>query len=758
LWVSIALAATLAPAPTQADPPAITNEPKLGDAWHDLNNPIVKLFGGERLDLWSLKSVRPVAPTRVRRTRWVRNPIDNFIAAQLEKAAISPAREADRRVLARRLTFDLTGLPPTPEMMESFLADKRQDAYERYVDQLLDSPRYGEHQARMWLDIVRYSDSNGFDWDEFRPNAWRFRDYVVRSFNADKPLSQFVIEQLAGDELFEGAPQTPLEQDALIATGFLRLGPFDNAAPLFNEQDRSRAELMSDVVETTGSAFLGLTMACCRCHDHKYDPISHSDYYRFRAFFESMTFADELPLNLAGDQQAINESNSRVDDNQAAEERKRTDLFAPVKLRLRAERRTALTVDEQSLLELPLVQQTEPQKEQIAALNARLEPTAEELIDALDDSCKETLNSIDEAVATLQSQRMKFVTGLCMGNSTDDVPPTHVFHLGDHRSPRDEVAAGFLSVLDPNPADLGATGTPPGRGRRLALARWITSPENPLTARVFVNRIWQMHFGRGLVTTPNDFGLAGARPSHPELLDWLAGEFVRRHWSVKQLHRLIVTSATYRQGPREATPAVSNAAGQIEMSRDALFDSQPARRLTAEQLRDALLAISGLLTGKTDGPPIWPDLPEEILNANPAFLDDNALKVKGWYPSAPEEQPARSIFLVQKRAVRVPFMETFDLPENMVSCARRNTSTVASQALTLLNSPLMSQAARAFADRLVKEAGTSPDAQVQQAFRLAFQRPPDAAEAHACRMFLETRTLSELCRVILNLNELLYVE
>jgi hypothetical protein len=296
------------------------------------------------------------------------------------------------------------------------------------------------------------------------------------------------------------------------------------------------------------------------------------------------------------------------------------------------------------------------------------------------------------------------------------------------------VEPGFLSALDPNPAKIRAIANKKSTGRRLTLAEWIASPQNPLTARVLVNRVWQGYFGEGLVATPNDFGLAGARPANPELLDWLAGEFVRGGWSMKKLHRLVATSATYRQSARLP------------------------RRLSAEQLRDALLAVSGLLTNKAGGPPVWPDLPPEILQANPAFLDDNAEKTKSWYPSPKPEQNVRSIYLVQKKTVRVPFMETFDLPENSISCARRTESTVAPQALSLLNSPLAVEAARAFAARVKHEAGETQDAQIRRAFRLAFQRAPARDELAACLRLAGRRDLTEVCRALLNLNEFIYVD
>ena len=306
---------------------------QFGDAWHDPRNPIVKIFGGQRLDLWSLKPVTNPKLPAVKNRKLVRNPIDQFILARLDVANLSPAPEAYGRTLARRLWFDLTGLPPSPEEMQEFLADKRLDAYERLVDRLLALPQYGEHQARAWLDVVRYSDSNGFDWDEFRPRAWRFRDYVARAFNADKPFDQFIREQLAGDELLDGPPKNAADQDRLIATGYLRLGPHDNSAAGFNEQDRSRAELMADLTETTSSAFLGLTMGCCRCHDHKYDPLSQADHFRLSAFFELVKFADDLPLDLAPEQDVIRRKNQAFDEKIKRVETEREALLAPVKER-----------------------------------------------------------------------------------------------------------------------------------------------------------------------------------------------------------------------------------------------------------------------------------------------------------------------------------------------------------------------------------------------------------------------------------------
>jgi hypothetical protein len=466
----------------------------------------------------------------------------------------------------------------------------------------------------------------------------------------------------------------------------LRLGPHDNAAKLFDEQDRSRAELLADVTESTAAAFLGLTMSCCRCHNHKYDPISQQDHYRFRAFFAAMQFADDRSLDLADEQTAIKEHNEKIEA------------------------------------------EAKPLREKMEAL-----PEAE----------KAGREELKQQIDAIEGRRRAFRLGLLMTDSAENVADTRVFFQGDHKSPRDVVQAGVLSVFDPQPAVITKSQNKNATGRRLTLANWIASPQNPLTARVFVNRIWQHLMGRALVATPNDFGLAGSPPEDAALLDWLADEFVRRGWSVKQLVRLIATSATYRQAPSFAAEH---------------FALRPPRRLSAEQLRDSMLAVSGLLTAKADGPPIWPELPPEILQSNPAFLDDNPEKTKGWYPSPRAEQYCRTLFLVQKRNTRVPLLESFDMPDNSTPCGRREVSTVAPQALMLLNGSLAIDVAKAFAKRIEEEAGDDPTQHVRRAFELALQREPDVREMSACRELVAERSLAELCRVLVNLNEFAYVE
>lgn len=697
-------------------------EERIGDAGNDPRSPAAVLFKGKRVDLWSVQPLREPTPPVVRDEAWPRGELDRFVLARLESVGVPPAPPADRRALVRRLYFDLTGLPPSPEEMAVALADTSPGAVDRLVDRLLASPRFGEHWARQWMDVVRYSDSNGFDWDEFRPQAWRFRDYVVRAFNADTPFDRFLTEQLAGDELFDGPPRTEAERDALIATGYLRVGPQDNSAKLFNEEDRARHELLSDLTETTASAFLALTLSCCRCHDHKTEPLSQADHFRFRAFFESVMPGDDLSLDLANEQEAIRAGQERVDATIQPMEARRAALLAAARDRL------------------------------VAA--GKQKPSDDEARAALTGDEKGEEAGLGQRIKEARAARPDFTKGLLMTDAPEargKAAESRVLAGGDHRRPGDPVPAGFPALLDPNPASIDAPPNSRTSGRRLTLARWLASPENPLTARVYVNRLWQALFGRGLVATPNDFGYSGERPTHPELLDWLAVRFMADGWSTKKLLRRLVTSATYQQ-------ASVNPADEARHADGGLFASQWLRRLTAEQLRDAQLAVSGLLLPTAGGPPVWPELPREVLTANPAFLDDNETKTKGWYPSPPEARHARSLFLVQKRTVRVPLMETFDLPENATSCGRRTVSTVAPQALALLNGALTEEVAGALARRIAAEAGADPADRVAAGFRLALQRPPTEFERERSMTFLAGRSLEEFARVLVNLNEFVYVD
>ena len=724
--------------------PAALAAEKHGDAWRDPANPIAKLFGGKRLDLWSLQPLQNPRPPAVRDTSWPRNPIDSFVLAKMEAAGAQPAPEAGRRILARRLYLSMTGLPPTPEQMDAFLMDASPDAYQALIDKLLSSREYGEHWARFWLDVIRYSDSNGFDYDEFRPQAWRFRDYVVRSLNADKPFNTFIREHLAGDEMVPGLPQTTEDQDRLIATGYLRVGPYDNSAQLFGERDRCHAQVMSDLVETTGSAFLGVTFNCCRCHDHKTDPLSQADYYRFRAFFENMVPADETILDLPPRQQTVVRETAAI--NAVKEEL--AELRESVRDRVYHERITTLPAKEQEFLKKK--PDTLTKEEQIAQriIREKIEVGNTELEASFNEEDNVKKEEINKRLAELEAKRQPPTSAFIAVDAGRWPSPTYILSKGDYLQPAAHVEAGIPSVFNPNPLPPAETARKRSTGRRTALAQWITAPSNPLTARVLVNRIWQQHFGSGLVATPNDFGYTGAPPTHPELLDWLARRFMADGWSLKKLHRLMLNSAAWRQGiVTDGEPVPPG-----------LFVGQPPRRLTGEALRDAMLKVSGLLRPHAGGPPLWPELPPDIISSNPGILVENMEKTRGWYPSPHELTFVRSLYLVQKRSLRLPFMETFDQPENTLSCGRRMVSTVPTQALSLLNSPFAAETSEAFAQLIQREAGADPTAQIERIFALAFQRSPAAEEKTDCALLLQEQGLPALCRAVLNTNEFAYVD
>ena len=707
---------------------------RIGDAISDPENPVRKIFGGERLSLWSLKPPRIElhSDASVNRSdgghtlRLSSDVIDAFIHKQLTAAGLESAAEADRRTLIRRLSFDLTGLPPTPQELQSFVEDRSAQVYENLADRLLDSPHYGERWARHWLDVVRYADTEGFERDEFRPRIWQYRDYVIRSFNRDKPFDQFIREQLAGDELLDGPPQTNEDADKLIATGFLRLGSWDSTAAIFQEEARHRDQQLADLANTTASAFLGLTFSCCQCHDHKYDPLLQADHFRLRAFFAAVTHRNDLVIELAEEQAVIANQNAELEAAAA------------------------------------------PLREELARLDkekAEDQPRFEELS-----------TKISEIEGKKRSPRNT------MG-ATDvgpEAPATHIFYQGDFSQPREEVSAGFVSVLDPDPAEIN----PPRAdttGRRLALARWIASSKNPWTARVLVNRIWQHHFGVGLVATPNDFGFSGTPPSHPELLDWLAITFVQEGWSLKKLHRAIVCSATYRQTSRVEDPQNPTSSHHRCLEKDpsnSLLWRQNVVRLDAETLRDSLLAISGALRPSEGGKPLWPHVPQELLHAQPGILEakdgGDGGRMQGWYEDSIEETDVRSIFLVRKRAMPVPFLQAFDLPDSTVSCPRRETTVVAPQALMLLNSPESIRFAAILAEQIRKEAGEAPENCIEALFQRALIRSPDPQELTASRDLLNRHTdryrtdgheeraefmaLRDLCRAVMNLNEFAYID
>jgi len=709
-----------------------------GDAWSDPANPVAVRWGGERLDLWSfrppVKAPLPGATGEPSRAPSATEAIDAFIDERLAVAGIEPLPPAVKHTLVRRMTFDLTGLPPSPEEVDAFVADDSPEALPRLVERLLASPAYGEHFAVSWLDAVRYADTNGFERDELRPQAWRYRDWVIAALGADMPFDRFLLLQLAGDEAAALEGGDPVDADAagaLVAAGYLRLGAWDSTAPIFQEEERHRAESLADVVSTTGAAMLGLTFSCCNCHDHKYDPLLQADFFRLRACFEGIE-RREVGIDVAAEAAA---RRARDEPVLAAIAAAKEERDARSKRREEAVAAGGEEGDEAKRL-----------AGEIAAADAR----------------------IAELEATLGTPARADSIG-----ETATIPATHVLDQGSHREPREEVPPGIPTALDAAalPVEASAAGS---SGRRTALAGWIVAPDNPFTARVIVNRVWQRLFGRGLVATPDDFGFQGAPPSHPELLDWLAVDLRERGWSLKALHRSILLSRAYA---RASGPGVDPADPD-----NVLLGRQRPRRLGAEAIRDSVLAVAGLLKSDRGGKPRWPPVAEEILAANPAiieFVKEGADgRPQGWYAEPLPETFVRSVYLVRKRSLPLPFLEPFDLPDRSSPCGRRDVTTVAPQALNLLNDHLVLHAARGLAARVQAAAGDDRSAWPAAAVRVALGRAPTPGEIEACGRLLEEsarlhreagsegdsegppgeRTLVDLCRGLLNVNEFLFID
>lgn len=617
---------------------------------------------------------------------WPRGPIDAFVLARQRARDLRPAPEADRVALARRLFFQVTGLPPAPDEIEAFVNDPAPDAYERLVDRLLASPRYGEQWGQHWLDVVRYAETEGFEYDRHRPGAWRYRDYVIGSLNADKPYDQFVAEQLAGDEL------RPDDREALVAAGFHRLGPVrrnaGNAAVAF-----SRNEVLTERTNAVGAAFLALTVGCARCHDHMFDPIRQTDYYRLQAFL-SASFEDDLVL--------------------ASEELKR-DWEA----------------------------RNKASEEEIAKIKKQLKP---------DDDKPVTGQEEERLLAELQAAQDRAPAPLPAISTVRNDPsrrtPIHLLVRGDPEQKGQRLTMRVPGVLLPASRPGGGEGFPDDASHPKAhLAEWITDRENPLTARVIVNRLWQSHFGIGLVATANDFGLNGDPPSHPELLDYLAGCLIEHDWQLKPIHRMILSSSTYRQASQSP---LSDRAMQFDPANRLLWHF-PRRRLAAEELRDAMLAVSGTLNLTAGGPSVIVPVEQELV--------DLLYKPSQWQVTADQAQHLRrSVYLVAKRNLRLPFLEVFDQPDLQTSCARRESSTHAPQSLELLNGDLSNMLAERFAARLRREAGGSPDEVVALAFALATGRPPSERERAVAVRFLAEQPLREFALAMFNLNAFLYVQ
>ncbi len=767
---------------------------------------------------------RPPIPA-VSDTRWNANPIDAFLKHSLDQKGLTSAPQADRPTLIRRATLDLLGLLPSPQEVTAFVNDPSPNAYETLIERLLASPQYGERWGRFWLDVVRYADSSGYEHDFNLANAWRYRDYVIQSFNQDKPYDRFIIEQLAGDELDDR------NFDSLIATTFYRIGP----RVRFREKDNPyyRYEYLDDTIRTTFQGFMGLSVNCARCHDHKFDPISQKDYYRSMAMLFGNVDYDH-PL-AAPDKVAAHETAKRTVEAQTKPLlRKIIEIEAPYRRAAFEKRLAKFPAEIQTAVRTPEEKRTPGQK-LLAAQIVSLDVDPDAVVTAFSRN-RSKLSDSDEAVrkplldqieALLKQMpaplpvadgvrdgdyrltpdgagddplpgkgnRFEYGVACCFlppAGQPYEVPPVYFGANGA------DVAADQKSfVVEPGYLRVLATNTTPithppqtgnSSGRRRALAEWIASPRNPLTARVLVNRVWQWHFGRGLVATPGNFGKMGAPPSHPELLDWLAVEFMNAQfgmrnadsgktlssgnpqstirnphsqgWSIKQLHRLLMNSAAYKQASSFSTAA------NLEKDPTNIYLWRfPVRRLEAEAIRDAVLSASGQLNLQAGGEPFFPAIPQSVR--------DSYLQGK-WVMT--QEEPTtwrRSIYAYWKRGLKYPMFEVYDQPDPNVTCERRNTTTVPTQALTLLNNEFVLIQARHFAERAQRAAGNDATQQIQALFQIAFSRAPERKELEQLQSFLQKQrayhqtqapnndgglaALTDLAHVLLNANEFVYI-
>lgn len=695
------------------------------------------------------------------------HPIDAFLLVRMQERGIQPAPEADRRTLVRRAYLDLIGLPPTPTEVNNFVNDTGTGAWDRLIDKLLASPHYGERWARHWLDVARYADSNGYEHDFDRPNAWRYRDYVIGAFNQDKPYDVFLHEQIAGDEL------DTVTNETLIATGFLR----NYAKVGFREKDNPqfRYEYLDDMIATLGRGVLGMTVQCARCHNHKFDPIPQRDYYRMQASLFGYVEVDH-PLTPQEQSEAYKKAIAEIEARTRPLKDKIRELEQPYRQRLLPAKYQKFPENVQKAIATPEDQRTPGQVLLANQIIRTVSVSAGEIERIMTPADLSARNTLQEEIRAIEKRRPKPIpvamgitdgdyrfapdgpgdepapgkgvkreamegSFLHAGTGHYEAPPSYFLISGDTESRGSQMKPGFLTVATYGnpPVEL-----PPANGhtsgRRRALAQWLTSAENPLTARVMVNRIWHHHFGRGIVATLDNFGKMGEKPSHPELLDWLALEFMQRGWSIKQMHRLIMTSAAYRRASQfESTEYAAKDPDNINLWRFRL------QRLDAEIVRDAILAVSGGLNREMFGKAVFPTLQPEIL----ASMDKGI-----WLRE--EDGPKvwrRSIYVYRKRGLPFPLFEVFDLPDQNISCGRRNVSTVPTQALTLLNNAFILRQARLFADRVREAAPDDMARQAELAFEIALGRIPTADERGA----LAGRSIEDVAHVLFNLNEFVYI-
>jgi cytochrome c553 len=701
----------------------------------------------DQLQHWAWQPIKRPAVPILNAQSPIRNPIDSFIAARLAQAGMKMSPEADRRTLIRRLSFDLLGLPPAPEEVASFANDRDPRAYEKLVDEMLASPRYGERWARHWLDIVHYGDTHGYDKDKPRPNAWPYRDYVVRALNEDKPYARFVEEQIAGDALYSGS------RDGVIALGFISAGPWDLIGHAELPETKTDGKIArhldrDDMVANTMGTFTSVTVHCAQCHNHKFDPITQEDYYSLQSVFSALDRADKKYFP----DPALTEGFNRLDfRRREISERKRAIEGAGAREAGEAVVKLDARIAEAAKKPASAGELAELKSQRAQAIEAALKPETRAERDAINAE----LAQLNEKLSRFPEPEVVFAgtvhygLGDFRGTGADGGKPrpTYLLARGQVTTPVREVGPGALSLLSFQPARFAVPKDAPESARRVALARWITDPQNPLTWRSITNRVWQYHFGVGLVATPNDFGLNGAAPSHPELLDYLAAEFRDGGGSLKRLHKLMVMSATYRQASK-GNPA--NTRAEKVDANNTLLWRQNRRKLEAEAVRDSVLAVTGNLD-LTMGGPGWQDFvierPEHSPHYQYGLADPNDRRT--W---------RRSIYRFIVRSQTQPWMTALDCADPSMRVDRRNESISPLQALALLNNGFMVTQAQHFAERLQQERPDDLAHQIERAHYLAFGRAPTAAERKRSIAFARSYGLPNLCRALLNLNEFAFAD
>ncbi|MBL8815837.1 MAG: PSD1 domain-containing protein [Planctomyces sp.] len=689
---------------------------------------------------WAFRSIHPSEVPAIRNAQLAANPIDAFLLSELEEHDVSFSDKADRATLIRRASFDLTGLPPSAEAVERFVNAESEDAWPQLIEELLASPAYGERWGRHWLDVVGYADSDGYtEQDPERKWAWKYRDYVIRSLNADKPWNQFIVEQLAGDELLTPPYQdlTAEQADQLTATGFLRMGP-DGTSSSGVDQNLARNDVMADTIRVVSTSILGLSVGCAQCHEHRYDPISQSDYYRLRAIFEpgydwqNWRAPNERLVSMWSAE--IRATAASVDAELADVSRQRTEALDAIVAETFERELQKLPAELQPLArsarEAKPDQRTEAQNQLIREypfLNVDRGSVYLYLPDRLTGFNK----TWDDRTEEVRKKRPADDLVMCLTEVPGQVPVTRVFSRGDFQQPRDEVQPGELTVL--NSGDFRISPDDellPTTGRRLAYAKHLTSGHHPLVARVLVNRFWMHHFGRGLVGTPSDFGVKGERPSHPELLDWLASDFMREGWSLKRFHRMVLTSNAWQQ------TSVRRPELEAFDPENRLLGRMSIRRLEAETVRDALLASSGQLVNKQFGSPV-PVSPDDV-GQNILAIDtrDSAGRPSGTVIPLGDEEFRRSIYAQVRRSMPLSVLEPFDLPTMTPNCEQRASSTGPSQSLLMMNNEFVRKQSEQIAQRIIRENGSEPRAQIESLWMLLFSRRPDSEDISTATEFL----------------------